>query len=250
MNFTEALQSAFNKYAVIQGRASRDEFVKVKPIQATIIATALAAKFISQFELMMVCLVLYLITCLPMTGLTCRRLHDIGASHWLVFLEHTIIGYLIIFAMCMQPSDPNDNQYGKSLTKPTQEQTPEDKKKSPGKSISIVCFRGVSPIYMQKFAVTEIPRIIGRDTGSDIITVNASNILFPGGTYGVSHVHCQIQLVNGKVMLTDKGSRFGTYIKDNVKLEEDKPVYLEPGDIFYLGSNNIGFEVKIEESPS
>lgn len=78
---------------------------------------------------------------------------------------------------------------------------------------------------------------IGRDPDS-------CAVLYPSGEKGISRKHCRLWLESGKVMLSDMGSSYGTYLLDGTKLEEGQRVPLGPGDGFYLASPENAFYVK------
>lgn len=49
-----------------------------------------------------------------------------------------------------------------------------------------------------------------------------------------SRLHCSVEIKNGKVLLMDLGSTYGTFLSDGTKLEPNKPYYLNYGQSFYL----------------
>ena len=54
-----------------------------------------------------------LATILPTTGITCRRLHDVGKSGWLQLLALIpVIGVLIVLFLCIPAGSGESNQYG------------------------------------------------------------------------------------------------------------------------------------------
>ena len=54
-----------------------------------------------------------LATILPTTGVTCRRLHDVGKSGWLQLLALIpVIGVLIVLFLCIPAGSGESNQYG------------------------------------------------------------------------------------------------------------------------------------------
>ena len=58
---------------------------------------------------------LYLVV--PNISVTVRRLHDIGKSGWWLLLDFIpTIGEIILLIMCLTPSQPFDNQYGRYNT--------------------------------------------------------------------------------------------------------------------------------------
>lgn len=68
-------------------------------------------------------------------------------------------------------------------------------------------------------------------------------VVFPLDTEGVSGLHCQLVKENGKIVLTDLGSTYGTYVGNGLKIDKDIPVELKKGDTFSLGSDKNKFVV-------
>lgn len=67
-------------------------------------------------------------------------------------------------------------------------------------------------------------------------------LIFPEGTPGVSSLHCELRFYGGRLYLTDLGSRYGTF-RNGAQLTPNQPAELKPGDRFYLGDPNNGFQV-------
>lgn len=99
MNFTDAVQTCFKKYADFTGRATRSElwwwvlFLILGSAAAQIVSHTANALF-------------GLATLLPSIAVTARRLHDIGRSGWwqLVGLI-PLVGWLVVLYWCVQPSE-------------------------------------------------------------------------------------------------------------------------------------------------
>ena len=71
--------------------------------------------------------------------------------------------------------------------------------------------------------------ILGRDP--------SCQICLPEGTKGVSRRHCQLTVQAGKLILTDIGSTYGTFIHET-KIPVNTPVELHSGSYFCLGGPN------------
>ena len=71
-------------------------------------------------------------------------------------------------------------------------------------------------------------------------------VVFPLDAEGVSGIHCQLVLDNGKIKLVDLGSTYGTYINDVLKIDAETMVELKDGDTFCLGSKKNKFAVKAQ----
>lgn len=61
--------------------------------------------------------------------------------------------------------------------------------------------------------------------------------VYPGSTRGISSLHCQVALEGGKIILTDLGSTYGTFLKDGRKLTANESQVLNCGDSFYLADS-------------
>ena len=81
--------------------------------------------------------------------------------------------------------------------------------------------------------------IFGRDS-------KACKVVFPLDAEGVSGIHCQLMLENGKVKLMDLGSTYGTYVNDELKIDAETIVELKHGDTFCLGSKKNKFSVSTQ----
>lgn len=71
--------------------------------------------------------------------------------------------------------------------------------------------------------------ILGRDP--------SCQVCLPEGTKGVSRRHCQLTVQAGKLILTDIGSTYGTFIHET-KIPVNTPVELHSGSYFCLGGPN------------
>lgn len=78
--------------------------------------------------------------------------------------------------------------------------------------------------------------IFGRDS-------KACKVVFPLDAEGVSGIHCQLALNNGKITLMDLGSTYGTYVNDVLKIDAETMVELVEGDTFCLGSKKNKFSI-------
>lgn len=78
--------------------------------------------------------------------------------------------------------------------------------------------------------------IFGRD-------VSRCFAIYPPDAKKVSRVHCSVEIKDGKVVVTDLGSSYGTYLENGEKLEENKPYYLNYGDSFYLAEPENTFKI-------
>lgn len=96
--------------------------------------------------------------------------------------------------------------------------------------------QGVSGRFAGKrYAINGTVRI-GRDTTQCQIT-------YPEGSQGISRVHCELILVNGKLYLKDLGASYGTFLKNGQRLASNQAVELRPGEQFYLASPKETFQI-------
>ena len=104
---------------------------------------------------------------------------------------------------------------------------------SPPETVHLVCSGGV-------FAGNTFPVngkvLIGRDPMH-------CQIVFPNDTKGISSRHCELNLVQGGVTLTDKGSTYGTFLSNGRRLNSNETVTLKAGEGFYLADNVNDFKV-------
>lgn len=78
------------------------------------------------------------------------------------------------------------------------------------------------------------PLIFGRRT-------EKCNVLFKNETKGISSLHCEIKWYNGKVLIKDLGSTYGTWLNEGTRLEPNKYYELPDQGVFYLGSKENMF---------
>ncbi len=77
---------------------------------------------------------------------------------------------------------------------------------------------------------------IGRDPG-------CNDLVYPGGTPGISGQHCLVSLSGDQLTLTDLGSSYGTFLAGGKRLTPNQPVTLHIGERFYLGSETQSFVI-------
>jgi uncharacterized membrane protein YhaH (DUF805 family) len=110
MNFNQAVITAFSKYAVFTGRASRPEFWwfalfnTMVAIAATIVDNSIGIELFS--------IMAGLALLLPGLGVAVRRLHDTDRTGWWVLIGLTIVGLVVLIIFYATPGTPGDNEYG------------------------------------------------------------------------------------------------------------------------------------------
>lgn len=119
-----------------------------------------------------------------------------------------------------------------------------------GAAVKLVCIAG--PGAGQRYRCDEgQTAVIGRNPGRCNITIPENS--------NVSGVHCKVEVIGGRVTVTDLGSTNGTYVETTSygmpdvdganrvlrKLEAHQPVTLEYFDVIYLGGKTSAFRVEI-----
>lgn len=70
------------------------------------------------------------------------------------------------------------------------------------------------------------------------------DVVFPQNAPGISGEHCELTVENGRVVLRDLGSSYGTYLNTNTKLEPRITYSLNLGDIFTLADGGQSFRLE------
>ena len=112
MNFTQAVSSAFSKYAVFSGRARRSEYwyFFLFNLLVSIVMAIIDRAIGSSVPGLLVSLALLL----PGLAVLVRRLHDTSRTGWWFFIVLVpIVGVIVLIVFACQDSHP-DNQHGQS----------------------------------------------------------------------------------------------------------------------------------------
>lgn len=99
--------------------------------------------------------------------------------------------------------------------------------------ITLIGIGGVMDARTYHFDNSEIT--IGRDV--------KSNIRYPADTKGISRVHCKLFMFDGKLMLMDLGSTYGTSIDGYGKLTPHVPMPVTSGTMFCVGDQRNKFRI-------
>lgn len=70
------------------------------------------------------------------------------------------------------------------------------------------------------------------------------SVLFPQDAPGVSSLHCTLAMENGRAVLRDENSSYGTYLGKNVRMEPGVSYNLQPGDVFTLAEGGQSFRLE------
>lgn len=79
--------------------------------------------------------------------------------------------------------------------------------------------------------------VFGRDAST-------ANVVLPPGTGGISRVHCEIKQKEGYIVIIDRGSSYGTFFENGMKLEPNVPYVLKRTTVFYLAAKQNQFTVR------
>ena len=126
MKIDQAVKSAFTKYAVFKGRASRSEywyfalFANVSPY-IFIFASGFVEGFLNYSDFSytvsrlfsLLAIVIFFASVIPSLACAVRRLHDTGRSGGAIFLSLIpIVGPIILIIWMSSAGEPFDNKYG------------------------------------------------------------------------------------------------------------------------------------------
>ncbi len=121
MNFFESIKSCFIRYTDFSGRSMRSEYwnFAVFIIVLTIVADYLDAKiagvsYLDYYGFGTLSIILTIVTIVPSTAVSIRRLHDINKSGWWLLLALTVIGIIPLIYWVCKKSDEKENRFGKN----------------------------------------------------------------------------------------------------------------------------------------
>ncbi len=104
------------------------------------------------------------------------------------------------------------------------------------------------PATESVIAISGSLRGIAYPVGSTLLNFGrdpSCSVCLPLDTKGVSRMHCQMyRNENGRLMLMDCGSTYGTYVTGMGRLTANVAVEVGVGVPFYLGSDQVGFMVQ------
>ena len=110
MNFIQATNSGFSKYAQFAGRASRSEYWYW--LLFTVLVNLVAFIIDARFRTDMVSLIVGLGLLLPSIAVNTRRLHDIDRTGWWQLLVFTIIGTVVLYYWAFLRGTSGPNRFG------------------------------------------------------------------------------------------------------------------------------------------
>tara|TARA_B100000787_G_scaffold129858_1_gene98783 strand:- start:328 stop:702 length:375 start_codon:yes stop_codon:yes gene_type:complete len=119
MTFQDSIKSCFNKYASINGRATRSEFwywtlfVILVSVFTLIIDVSLLGSSIDD-EFTPLNSIWSLAVFIPGITVTVRRFHDVNRSGWWILIILTVIGIIPYIYWLVKGSDATENSFGPS----------------------------------------------------------------------------------------------------------------------------------------
>lgn len=106
-----------------------------------------------------------------------------------------------------------------------------------GTQLSGITVVGIGGIMAGRTFSTDGPEMtFGRDP--------SAVVSFPADTKGVSREHCRLFRDNGRLILTDSGSSYGTYVRGRGRMASDIQAEMKKGDVFYLGEEKNSFMIQ------
>ena len=121
MNFFESIKSCFIKYTDFSGRSMRSEywnytvFIIVLSIVAELLDVKIAGvPYLDYYGFGTLSIILTIVTIVPSTAVSIRRLHDINKSGWWLLLALTVIGIIPLIYWVCKKSDEKENRFGKN----------------------------------------------------------------------------------------------------------------------------------------
>ena len=118
----------------------------------------------------------------------------------------------------------------------------------PGRSGSIKLIRVDGPDAGLRFRCEEgQTAVIGRNPGKCNIVISDNS--------NVSGIHCKVEIIGGRITVTDLGSTNGTFVdvapyspsySNEIRLEAYRPTTVSGGAMIYLGGKNCAFTVENE----
>lgn len=100
-----------------------------------------------------------------------------------------------------------------------------------------VSIMGINGIHAGAVFPLDETLVFGRDAGR-------CNLVFAGGTQGISGVHCQVSPVAGGAQLMDMGSSYGTFLQNGTRLTPHMPYVLQKGEGFYLADRQYSYRIQ------
>lgn len=118
MDFPQAIQTCFKKYATASGRATRSEywywhlFTFLGGMVTTVLDVAiLSTKLDDPEALSPINIIFSLLTFIPSIAVGIRRLHDTNRSGWWLLIAFTIIGLIPLIYWLCQKGTEGENRY-------------------------------------------------------------------------------------------------------------------------------------------
>lgn len=234
MNLMEAVEHVFFHYAVFEGRARRSEFWYFQLFQFLVLFALGILSVTGVFAILIP--IFYLACFIPNLAVSWRRFHDIGRSGLWYFISYIpIVGIILMIVWLSQDSQPGNNQYGPNPKRNAG--TYSGHQMSGGVSgpgcLAVKCEAG--PLQGQVYPIRGNEILFGRES--------ACAVRMPDKTPGISRRHACIRWQQGRPVLIDLGSSYGTYLADGKQLPPNYPEPVAAGTRFYLGNRGNLFQI-------
>ena len=120
LNFFDSIKICFNKYLVVEGRASRSEywyfslFIFVMGLIIDFLDASMAGVPWLEYDVIYgpLSIILTIVTFMPTISVSIRRLHDLNKSGWWLLISFTIIGLIPLFIWFISKGTQGKNKYG------------------------------------------------------------------------------------------------------------------------------------------
>lgn len=119
---------------------------------------------------------------------------------------------------------------------PEVQPVPDPVPKPTPKSTAKFQVRGIGGIMNGRVFLLNGPLRFGRSSQCGVV--------FPQDAPGISGLHCTLAVEDGRAVLRDEESSYGTYLGKNVKMEPGVSYNLQPGDVFTLAEGGQSFRLE------
>lgn len=105
---------AWRKYAMFSGRATRSEYWYFCLFNLLVYLTIIAVISLAESSFRIIVFLYFAAVFIPALSVSVRRLHDIGKSGWMFFIQFIpLIGDIWFFILMVTASNPGSNKYEK-----------------------------------------------------------------------------------------------------------------------------------------
>jgi len=160
-----------------------------------------------------------------------------GPGKFLLFSVMAVVGIAVIAAFVKKAKEAEEASPARQGSKPSSASKSGETSGAAANPASARVEGIAGPMMGRVYSVKSAGLSFGRDA--------SCFVCLPAEAKGVSRVHCKLYLDGqGRLMLMDCGSSYGTYLHGFGKLSPRQPVAVNKGSVFYLGSKKIGFKIQ------